>query len=127
TRGLAPLRRLRRELAHRQADALTPLTPMNLPSELRPLVQTLNQLLQRVAQAVLRERHFTDDAAHELRTPLTAVRTHLQVARITSGEESSRALAHADEGARRMQATLDQLLLLARVEGRLPFDEDDCI
>ncbi len=127
TRGLAPLGRLRRELSHRRPDALTPLASANLPSELLPLVRTLNRLLQRVAEAVLRERHFTNDAAHELRTPLTAVSTHLQVARITSGEASETALADAAEGVHRMRSTLDQLLLLARVEGQLPFDGDDCI
>jgi two-component system sensor histidine kinase QseC len=126
-RGLAPLGRLRRELEDRRPEALTPLGSTHLPSELQPLVETLNGLLQRVAKAVLRERHFTNDAAHELRTPLTAISTHLQVARLTSGAESDCALADADEGARRMRATLDQLLLLARVEGQLPFDDNDAI
>jgi two-component system sensor histidine kinase QseC len=127
TRGLAPLGRLRRELAHRQPDALSPLTQTHLPAELQPLVRTLNSLLHRVAQAMRRERHFTNDAAHELRTPLTAVSTHLQVARITTGKESRAALADAAAGVGGLRATLDQLLLLARVEGQLPFDDDDCI
>jgi two-component system sensor histidine kinase QseC len=126
-RGLAPLGRLRREIEDRQPEALTPLGSTHLPSELQPLVETLNGLLQRVAKAVLRERHFTNDAAHELRTPLTAINTHLQVARLTSGTESESALADADEGVRRMRATLDQLLLLARVEGQLPFDDNEAI
>ena len=127
SRGLAPLERLRRTLAQRQPDAIEPLAAHPVPTELRPLVESLNHLLQRVAQAVLRERNFTNHAAHELRTPLTAIDTHLQVARLTTGDDAQRALDDAGEGVRRMRATLDQLLMLARIEGRLPFDEGELI
>src|SRR3546814_11449004 len=94
-----------------------------MTGELRPLVESLNHLLQRVSDAVSRERSFTNHAAHELRTPLTAIDTHLQVARLTGGDDSRRALADAGEGVQRMRATLDPLLMLATVEGRLPFDD----
>lgn len=123
TRGLRPLRRLRRDLSRRGPDALDPLTIEHLPRELRPLVETLNRFLHRTHQAMQRERHFTNDAAHELRTPLTAISTHLQVARMTSGTAAETALADAETGVERMRSTLEQLLLLARVEGRLPFEE----
>lgn len=126
-RGLAPLERLRRTLTQRQADAIDQVDAQDVPAELRPLVESLNHLLLRVAQAVLRERDFTNHAAHELRTPLTAIDTHLQVAHLTTGEDAQRALADAGEGVRRMRATLDQLLMLARVEGRLPFDEGELL
>lgn len=126
-RGLAPLDRLRRTLTQRQPDTIEPLDAQSLPSELRPLIESLNHLLHRIAQAVHRERNFTNDAAHELRTPLTVIDTHLQVARLTTGEDAQQALADAGEGVRRMRATLDQLLMLARVEGRLPFDEGELI
>lgn len=126
-RGLAPLDGLRRTLIERQPDTVEPLDAQSLPTELRPLIESLNHLLDRIAQAVLRERNFTNDAAHELRTPLTAIDTHLQVARLTTGEDAQQALADAGEGVRRMRATLDQLLMLARVEGRLPFDEGESI
>jgi len=126
-RGLAPLDRLRHTLAERQPDTIEPLDTRSLPTELKPLIESLNHLLHRIAQAVHRERNFTNDAAHELRTPLTAIDTHLQVARLTTGEEAQQALADAGEGVRRMRATLDQLLMLARVEGRLAFDEGEFI
>jgi two-component system sensor histidine kinase QseC len=124
-RGLAPLGRLRQTLALRAADSIEPLDAGSLPAELRPLVEALNQHLQRVAKAVLHERHFTSHAAHELRTPLTAIDTHLQVARLTTGEDAACALVDASEGVRRMRATLDQLLMLARVEGQARFDAGD--
>lgn len=126
-RGLAPLERLRRTVAARAPDAVTPLDSDPLSRELQPLADTLNHHLRHTAEAMRRERHFTNDAAHELRTPLTAIDTHLQVARITRGETREQALEDAGEGVRRMRSTLEQLLLLARVEGRLPFDESEAI
>ncbi|MBF3109450.1 two-component sensor histidine kinase, partial [Pseudomonas aeruginosa] len=41
----------------------------------------------------------------------------------TEGAAAEQALAHAEEGADRLHRTLDQLLLLARVEGSLSFDD----
>ncbi len=124
-RGLAPLGQLRRALAVRAPDAIEPLDAGSMPAELQPLVDSINHHLQRVAQAVLGERHFTSHAAHELRTPLTAIDTHLQVAQLTTGKDAQRALADAGEGVRRMRATVDQLLMLARVEGRASFDDGE--
>lgn len=122
-KGLQPLRRMADALLERGPDSLQPLQLDSLPSELRPLQDSQNQLLDRIAQAIERERSFTGDAAHELRSPLTAIKVHLQVAGMTSGTESATALAQAEEGADRLQSTLEQLLLLARVEGRQSFGE----
>ena len=119
-RGLAPLERLRAGLAARQPDDDTALPQQRVPRELAPLVETIGRLLERVRSTIARERRFTDDAAHELRTPLTSVKTHLQVLRLSLGRQVqptvADALAHADEGVLRMQRSLEQLLLLARLE-----------
>lgn len=119
-RGLAPLERLRAGLAARRPDDDSALPQQRVPCELAPLVETTGRLLERVRSTIARERRFTDDAAHELRTPLTAVKTHLQVLRLSLGRQVqpavADAMAHADEGVRRMQRSLEQLLLLARLE-----------
>lgn len=122
-RALAPLAGLRRRLAQRPADATDPVDGSQLPGELRPLIDALNGLLERMRQAIQRERSFTNDAAHELRTPLTVIDTHLQVARLTGGVAARQALEDASTGVERMRGTLEQLLMLARIEGRLPFEE----
>ncbi|MBD8475195.1 sensor histidine kinase N-terminal domain-containing protein [Pseudomonas sp. CFBP 8770] len=122
-KGLAPLNRMCEALRKRDVDALDPLVLKSLPSELRPLLDTQNQLFLRIGRTLERERRLTGDAAHELRSPLTAIKTHLQVARMTAGLAHEQALAHAEEGADRLQRTLEQLLLLARVEGSLSFDD----
>jgi signal transduction histidine kinase len=121
--GLRPLRLITEALLRRNADSLEPLQPGKLPVELKPLVDSQNQLFERISQAIERERRFTGDAAHELRSPLTAIKTHLQVARMTTGDDSARALMCAEEGADRLHRTLEQLLLLARVEGTLSFED----
>lgn len=121
--GLAPLKRMRDALMRRDADSLQPLQIDPLPSELKPLLDSQNQLLARIAKALERERRLTGDAAHELRSPLTAIKTHLQVARMTDGKAREQSLAHAEAGADRLHRTLEQLLLLARVEGSLSFDD----
>ncbi|MGO2200130.1 ATP-binding protein [Pseudomonas helleri] len=121
--GLAPLNRMRDALMRRDADSLQPLQISPLPSELKPLLDSQNQLLARISKAIERERRLTGDAAHELRSPLTAIKTHLQVARMTDGAAREQSLAHAEAGADRLHRTLEQLLLLARVEGSLSFDD----
>ncbi len=121
--GLMPLNRMRDALMRRDADSLQPLQISPLPSELKPLLDSQNQLFARIAKTIERERRLTGDAAHELRSPLTAIKTHLQVARMTQGEAREQSLAHAEAGADRLHRTLEQLLLLARVEGSLSFDD----
>ncbi len=123
--GLAPLTRVREALTRRSADDLSPLPEQGLPSELRPLVTSQNLLLERISQAMERERCLTNNMAHELRSPLTVIKTCLQVARMTEGATAERALANAEQGANRLQRTLEQLLLLARLEGQLPLEDDE--
>ena len=122
-RGLRPLEHLRQVLASRTPDALTPVQTRLVSRDLRPLVDTLNHLLSRLGETLHRERRFTSDAAHELRSPLTAIKTHLQVARITQGQDADVAMDYAEEGVARLQHTLSQLLTLSQVEGDFSWDD----
>lgn len=124
--GLAPLVPIRKALAERDPTALHRLPDTQVPGELRPLVATINSLLDRIQRAMERERRFTGDAAHELRTPLTAVKTHIQVARLANGgSETAAALLHAEEGVLRLQRMMEQLLMLARVDGAQSFEGEE--
>jgi signal transduction histidine kinase len=71
--GLAPLVRLRRNVEDIRTGRLTRL-PGDLPSELRPLVDDLNQLLDRQDQLIERSRNRAGNLAHGLKTPLTVLR-----------------------------------------------------
>ncbi|WP_208107336.1 MULTISPECIES: ATP-binding protein [Halomonas] len=122
-RGLAPLRRIEQAIASQDPLAPRPLgiDPLRVPLELRRLVETLDQLMQRVAEVVIRQRAFTAGAGHELRTPLAGCRSQLQVAQRSREEQPrQRALHKALHSLDRMSRLVDQLLLLARLDPAAP-------
>jgi two-component system OmpR family sensor kinase len=116
-RGLSPLERLARDVGRRSPEALEPLPEQGLPQEVRPLVQSLNDLLQRLERALQTQRAFVADAAHELRTPLTALRLQAQIAeRAADQAERGEALGSLKQGVERASHLVQQLLTLAREE-----------
>ena len=116
-RGLAPLEKLRAELATRSHRDLRPLPEGRAPEEVRPLVHELNELLGRLALSMELQQQFVADAAHQLRTPLAALQAQVDAAR---GEALPPALArtveqlHAASG--RAAHLARQLLTLASVD-----------
>lgn len=116
-RALSPLERVRRELGLMDAGKLTQLETRNLPDEVAPLVETLNDLLARLDSLLSGQRRFVADAAHELRTPLTAVRLQTQIAqRAASTAEQDIAYERLIAGLDRASHLVDQLLQMARLE-----------
>lgn len=75
---LQPWRKLSEEIAARGPSDLAPLSFGPRQQELRPLVHSVNALLERVREGAQRERRFIADAAHELRTPLSAMRVNVE-------------------------------------------------
>ncbi len=117
-RGLRPLQLTTDALAARSADRLAPLALADVPTELVPMVRTINDLLARLDRAFDAQRHFVADAAHELRSPITALQLQVQLlAQSESPAESERATAELAAGIARMRRVLDQLLSLARASG----------
>lgn len=114
--GLSDLRRLGREVSHRDVQDLQPLTPDNWAVELRGLVETLNRLFERTRQAFGHEQMFTAMAAHQLRTPLATVRLQAQMLakRVPAGldDDSEDLLRSID----RASASVEQMLRLARLK-----------
>lgn len=124
-RSFRPLVRLSRSVATRDLRDTQALQWSGEPAEVKPLVDEINRLLHRVREALSRERRFTANAAHELRTPLAGVHTQLQVAQLSEGENAEHALRQAQRGLDRLQATLQQLLLLARVDEDPALDDGE--
>ncbi len=117
--GLQPLQRLRQVLLKRDTQTLTPVRVPDTPQEVQPMLDALNDLLQRLAQRLETERRFTADAAHELRTPIAAIRAQAQVALSAATNDQVRQQALQDTlfGCDRASRVVEQLLTLARVEG----------
>ena len=71
---------LQQQITDRSSDNLQPLSLDGLPQELHQVGEGVNQLMQRLHQALDVERALAANAAHELRTPLASVRLRLHTA-----------------------------------------------
>jgi signal transduction histidine kinase len=119
--SLRPVRRLAAEVKRRDADALEPVAESGLPSEVRPLVESINALLGRLHRAFDAQRAFVSDAAHELRSPLTALKLQLQLLqRSTDASSRAEATSALSAGIERATRLVSQLLTLARAEPGSP-------
>lgn len=116
--GLRPLAQLRAQLARRGAQDLSPLPVGDMATELRPIAETLNQLLARLDMAFVAERSFTANAAHELRTPLAGALAQVQRLRNTATDpESARRATEVEATLKRLTRLSERLMQLARAEG----------
>jgi signal transduction histidine kinase len=79
--------------------------------ELERLVVTMNNLLDRLQEAIARERKFVADASHEVRSPIAAIRAILESEESTASETAASRLA-ALGALQRLQDLADQLLIL---------------
>jgi two-component system sensor histidine kinase QseC len=115
--GLRPLRRATESLSARDADNLTPLDVGRSPSEIRPLINALNGLFQKVVAAREHERSFLAYAAHEMRTPLAGLKTQAQVAgKVTDPRLRNAALGQLLKGVDRTSRLVAQLLAMSRLD-----------
>ncbi|CAB3734252.1 Swarming motility regulation sensor protein RssA [Paraburkholderia graminis C4D1M] len=119
--SLAPLKILSRAIAARNVDNLETIDLQGTPAEVSPLVDALNVLLSRLRASLDRERAFTADAAHELKSPLAAIKVQAQVALTTRDPAKQRlAMQRVVEAVDRSTHLAEQLLLLARLDERIP-------
>lgn len=114
-RMFKPVRLLHQEINARQESDLAPLASANLPTELLPLVASLNRLLALAKTHIERQQRFIADAAHELRSPLTATSLQLQrLQRLPQDETMAVGLDKLALRLKRNQQLVEQLLSLAR-------------
>jgi len=120
SRSLAPVARVRKQVASRQADDLSAVSDEDLPDEVRPLVQELNLLFDRVRHAFDAQKHFVADAAHELRSPLAALKLQVQgLQRAPDAAARELAVTRLVAGIDRATRLVEQMLALARHEASM--------
>jgi len=81
-----------------------------MPREILPLVNAVNQALDRLEHGFRTQREFTADAAHELRTPLTILRARIDM---LENQEVAQSLREDIAG---MSRIVNQLLDIAELE-----------
>lgn len=88
--------------------------------ETRLLAERLDRMIERLEELVVAQRQFISSAAHELRSPLTSLRGELELAlrRDRPAEEYKETIEMALADAVSLVSLADDLLAIARVEGR---------
>jgi len=133
TAALRPVERMRRQAAdisehHSGSNLQVPKTR----DEIAALGTTMNELLDRLQGALVRQRGFVADAGHELRTPLAILRTELELADnpARSQSELRDAIKNAALETDRLSRLAEELLFLARSDddhADLQFDTEPLV
>jgi signal transduction histidine kinase len=113
-RALAPLSEMARRIAGIRPGVETGVGMSPPFVELRALVDSFDQLLVRVDEALGRERRFAAEASHELRTPLTVLRGEVELCARGAGQPEQ-ALRAIDQ----LSGLVDALLWLSRAHAPL--------
>ncbi|MFC0399889.1 sensor histidine kinase [Paraburkholderia rhizosphaerae] len=116
------LNRLGSEVQAIDAAHLQALPTRGVPIELRPFIDSINRMIERLARSIETERKFISDAAHELRTPLTALQLqadNLQRDIVQGNQERFQELRR---GIARSGSMIAQMLRLARADASLQTD-----
>lgn len=116
-KSLRPLTNISTQVRQLDVNKLHTLEINDIPKEIDPLINALNDLLSRLDIAMVRERQFSADAAHELRTPLSAIKLHTQLAqRANSAQDQQNSLDRIIKAVDQSTHLVEQLLTLSRLD-----------
>jgi len=129
TWSLRPLRRLRRSVRERRGQAPQPLDVADVPHEVAPLVDAINEQVASYRELLDAQSQFLADASHQLRTPLAIMLTQAGVALREKDPEQMRATLRAMVAQlERSRRLAEQLLSLAHAsEQPLPGEANEVV
>ena len=115
---ISPLMRLASSVTKRGPQDLSPFEK-KVPSEMYPLVTSLNKLMTRLDLSLKQSEDFIAEAAHRVRTPLATVRSYADATlqRVTKKEnrDALRSMVRAiDEASRAASQLLDHAMITFR-------------
>ena len=124
SRAFKPLLLLKDAVEHRSPRDLSAIDPQSTPSEVQPLVASLNRLFALVNDQAESQRRFVADAAHQLRTPLAGLQAQVEAWAQAAGAPAAggHLTLSADKilalrsATRRTSQLANQLLALSRVD-----------
>ncbi|SFU94592.1 two-component system, OmpR family, sensor histidine kinase TctE [Polaromonas sp. YR568] len=121
TWSLRPLERLRKTVLQNKGRDLEPLDTTDVPHEVAPLVDAVNQHLASYRDLLEQQSQFLADASHQLRTPLAIMLTQAGVAlREKDPEQLHTTLRAMVVQISRSRRLCEQLLSLAHANENAP-------
>jgi signal transduction histidine kinase len=91
-----------------------------LPAELQPVAVSFSKLLNRLLDALARERRYARNVAHELRNPLAEIRLLAEVGSASHDPDATQAaIRDIGSAAAEMERIVDALMALTRYEAGL--------
>ncbi len=123
--ALRPIGALERTVAALDPGDLSGRLPVGHPAdELDRLAIRFNELLDRLAEAQVRNRRFVRQAAHQLKTPLTVVLGEATLELSDAGPPRP-GMRRVHAAAQQMRRRVDELLLLAEAQAGEPVALED--
>ncbi|WP_224826312.1 sensor histidine kinase [Cognatishimia sp. MH4019] len=117
---IGQLKRLTTSVTRRGPQDLSPVVKP-VPSEMVPLVSSLNHLMSRLDHSLSQSEDFIAEAAHRVRTPLATVRSHAEATLQRVGREENRQALRSmvraiDESSRAAGQLLDHAMITFRAD-----------
>lgn len=114
--ALRPLRETSELIRRRTSGNLQPIKESTLPREVRPLIQAINQHMERYARKTTTQQQFLDDTSHQLRTPLSVLMMQVEYAKsLARTEEMTEVLEAIHQRLNNTIQLTNQMMALGRV------------